>query len=141
MNYIHLDTELIQTLPLTPISLPETGRSFRSMAVSELPVTSLVQTQVREPDCRHWCPRSQVIAPADVLLGYLRSGWQVSDRVLVEVHRFGSYRRTELFYFTLTSGRDRICMPVLSNPVVMRLVDELGVEVVRVHTEPEDKRV
>ncbi|MBZ0291488.1 MAG: hypothetical protein K8L99_02875 [Anaerolineae bacterium] len=99
------------------------------------------QTKTEAPDCRHWCPQSQAIAPADVLLGHLRSGWQLSNRVLVEVHWFGRDRRTELFYFTLTAGSHRVCMPVLSNPVVLRLVEAHGLEAVRVQTTPEDKPV
>lgn len=87
-----------------------------------------------DEDYRHWSPLSQPYAPADVLLQYLRGGWQIQGRVLVEVSRCTSRRCTELYYFILTRDDERLTMPVLANPVVLRLAQELGLILVRVHT-------
>lgn len=85
-------------------------------------------------DYRHWSPRSQLYASTDALLQYLRNGWELKDRVLVEMCRCESWRYVELYYFVLSLNDERITMPVIANPVVVRLVQERGLAVVHVVT-------
>lgn len=49
----------------------------------------------RDEDYHHWSPISQPYAPAHVLLQYLREGWQIHERVLVEVSPCISQQCTE----------------------------------------------
>jgi hypothetical protein len=93
----------------------------------------------RGEDYRHWSPLSQPYAPADVLLQYLRERWQIQESVLVEVSRCISYQCTEMYNFILIRGGERITMPVLANPVVLRLTRELGLILIRVHTASENQ--
>ncbi len=71
---------------------------------------------------RHWCPYSERYAPAEVLVAYLRHGWELDDRVNVERVHFGASRYSEIYYFTLWSAGCSIEIPVISNPVVRRII-------------------
>ncbi len=89
-------------------------------------------------DRRHWCPVSEKYAPADVLLQYLRDGWELDNLVAVETFYFAGYRCSDIYYFTLCQ-QDAFCeMPVLANPVVLRLVDERQLSILRINVAPLD---
>ncbi len=87
----------------------------------------------RDEDYHHWSPISQPYAPAHVLLQYLREGWQIHERVLVEVSPCISQQCTEMYCFILIRDGVRITMPVLANPVVLRLAKERGLILIWVH--------
>lgn len=86
-----------------------------------------------DDDHRHWSPNSQPYAPADILFQYLRDGWLLGDRIIIQVAQCFSRRCVEVYYFRLTSGSERILMPIIANPVILRLVMERGLAAIRVY--------
>ena len=85
-----------------------------------------------DEDHRHWSPNSQSYAPADILFQYLRDGWLLGDKVLVQVFQCFSWRCVEVYYFRLTHDSAPVLMPIIANPVILRFVMERGLTVVRV---------
>ncbi len=109
--------------------------------VPSLPLTDAKRTQIDveyDDDNRHWSATSQAYAPADVLFQYLRDGWLLGDQVMVQVVRCFSRRCVEVYYFRLTSSRERVLMPVIANPVTSRLIMERGLRAIRVFTDCEN---
>lgn len=112
----------------------------RSVAVNRPPQVSALRQDrsllpsetLDDEDVRHWSPQSQVYASADVLAQYLRLGWQVNAEVIVRSYGCVSRQRVEVYHFSLTNGSERVVMPVVANPVVVKLVQELGLATVRV---------
>jgi hypothetical protein len=88
-------------------------------------------------DHRHWSSTSQPYAPADILLQYLRDGWLLGDKVLVQVVQCFSWRCVEVYHFRLMSGREHILMPIIANPVILRFVMERGLAAIRIYTDYE----
>lgn len=108
--------------------------------VPSLPPADARRTQIDveyDEDNRHWSAGSQAYAPADVLFQYLRDGWLLGDKVMVQVVRCFSRRCVEVYYFRLRSGHERVLMPVLANPVVLRLVMERKLVTIRLYTDRE----
>lgn len=75
-------------------------------------------------DYRHWSPISQPYAPADILIQYIRDGWLLADKVIIQVTRCYSGRCVEVYHFRLTSDHEQVVVAVIANPVVLRLVME-----------------
>lgn len=95
-------------------------------------VPSFIEMELRSNDTRrHWAPSSQAYAPADVLLRYLSTGWQVSPVVGLEEHYHAGVRRVDVYHFELLKGDQQQILPVHSNPVVRRLIQERGLRIVR----------
>ncbi len=93
--------------------------------------TSFIEMELRTNDTRrHWSPSSQPYAPADVLVRYLSSGWQVSPVVGLEEHYHAGVRRVDIYHFELVKGDQQQILPVQSNPVVRRLLTEHNLRVV-----------
>ena len=90
-----------------------------------------------DDDHRHWSPTSQPYAPADILFQYLRDGWLLGDKVLVQVVQCFSQRCVEVYYFRLTHDGEPVLMPIIANPVILRLVVERGLAAIRVHPDGE----
>lgn len=72
----------------------------------------------------YWSERSQRFATADVLLRYLRDGWQLGKTVDVESFPCMGFREIEVFYFFLWFEGSRLRLPVIANPVTRRLIEE-----------------
>ena len=72
---------------------------------------------------RHWCPASETYAPVEVLLRYVRQGWKLDDLVVTETHVFTSCLCTAIYFFVLRRDGMLIRMPVLTNPIVLRMVN------------------
>ncbi|MEZ4666521.1 MAG: hypothetical protein R3E39_01155 [Anaerolineae bacterium] len=87
---------------------------------------------------RHWSPQSQRFAPADILLQYLQDGWNINNRIVAEVFHCPSRQCAELYYFMLLHNSEYITIPVIANPLVLRLVREFGLTVIRVYDDCED---
>ncbi|MCC7446885.1 MAG: hypothetical protein IT324_05675 [Anaerolineae bacterium] len=85
---------------------------------------------------RHWCPVSEKYAPADVLLDYLRQGWELDKLVAVETFYFAGYRCSDIYYFTLYRDDLSCEMPVLANPIVLRVVEEQQLSILRINVAP-----
>ena len=79
---------------------------------------------------RHWSPTSQPYAPADVLMRYLANDWQISPVVGLEEHYHAGVRKVEVYHFELVKGDKQQILPVQSNPVVRRLLNERSLRVV-----------
>ena len=72
---------------------------------------------------RHFSPNSEHYTGADSLLTAQRYGWRLvniayEDQVLM---RGGRY--TSLYYFKLIRGAEKMIMPILSNPFVLRMLE------------------
>lgn len=70
---------------------------------------------------RHWSPQSEDYAPAEALQVYLADGWELDRQVSVELFLHNK-RSTHIYYFKLRRGDIEVWMPVLENPVVLRLI-------------------
>jgi len=93
--------------------------------------SSFVEMELRSFDTRrHWSASSQAYAPADVLLGYLADGWQLSPVVGLEEHWHAGARRVDVFHFELTKEEQVQILPVQSNPIVRRLMHDRKLRVV-----------
>jgi hypothetical protein len=94
-------------------------------------VASFIEMEQRSADKpRHWSSSSQTYVPADVLLEYLADGWEISSVVGREECWHGGGRHITVYYFELTRSHQAVVMPVLSNPIVRRLVDQRQLRVV-----------
>lgn len=92
---------------------------------------SFIEMELRSLDTRrHWSPISQAYAPADVLLGYLADGWQLSPVVGLEEHWHAGARRVDVYHFELTKDNQVMVLPVQSNPIVRRLLHDRKLRVV-----------
>lgn len=92
---------------------------------------SFVEMELRTNDTRrHWSPSSQPYAPADVLIRYLSSGWQISPVVGLEEHYHAGVRRVDVYHFELVKDDEHQILPVQSNPIVRRLLREHNLRVV-----------
>lgn len=89
-----------------------------------------------DDDDRHWSPASQWYAPVDILLQYLRNGWELDREVEIRVHRCTSHRHVEIYRFTLNHAEKKsLRMPVVANPVVRKIVHQYRVNTLYVFTE------
>lgn len=79
-----------------------------------------------DDDNRHWSPSSQPYAPADILFQYLREGWLLGDTVVIQVIQCFSGRCVEIYHFQLSSSSGHVSMPIIANPVILRLIVERG---------------
>lgn len=84
-----------------------------------------------DEDYRHWSPESQSYTTAEVLLQYLSWGWECMNHVTVKTSRCGHRRFIELYSFEIAKGHERLCVPVVSNPVILRLIHERKLNVIQ----------
>ena len=75
---------------------------------------------------QHWSPVSQSYAPVEILLRHLSLGWTLDGTVAFDKFYYGSGRRTRIYYFRLLFLEESVWIPVLENPVVLRLIRERG---------------
>jgi len=73
---------------------------------------------------RHWSASCQTYASADVLVEHLADGWDIRSVIVQEVSWRGGGRHITVYHFELTSGNQKLAMPVLDNPIVRRLVGQ-----------------
>jgi hypothetical protein len=78
---------------------------------------------------KHWSRESQSIAPADILINRLQRGWSLDPVVRLEAHIYGPGRVVNIYHFTLRLDDEVLELPVQSNPVVRRLIDERKLKV------------
>jgi hypothetical protein len=60
----------------------------------------------------------------------LQRGWQLGGEVKRRIHRYESGRVLNIYHFTLVSGSETLEIPVKSNPIVLRLIQENKLKVV-----------
>lgn len=73
---------------------------------------------------KHWSPATQPIASPEILINRLELGWEINTEVGVETYSYGPGREIHVYHFTLCRENDTMAMPVYSNPVVRRLLQE-----------------
>ncbi len=98
------------------------------------------QTRIGYPDDdmhRHWSPDSETYAPADVLLQYLKSGWQLEKLVAVETVYYAGFRRSDIYYFTLERDGSTVEMPILANPAVFKVIEQNQLTTLRINVDRE----
>lgn len=92
---------------------------------------SFIEMELRTNDTRrHWSPSSQTYAPADVLLQYLVEGWLISPVVGLEEHWHAGVRRVDIYHFELVRDQQSQVLPVQSNPIVRRLIQQSQLKIV-----------
>lgn len=74
---------------------------------------------------RHWSPSSEPYATGDVLVRHLHMGWTVQHVELV-VFPCTGYRQISVHRFSLAKEGCELQMSVVTNPTVMRLVEEFS---------------
>jgi hypothetical protein len=90
-----------------------------------------IEMELRSTDTRrHWSASSQAYAPADVLMRYLADNWTISPIVGLEEHWHAGSRRVDVYHFELTKDTQSLVIPVQSNPVVRRLIQERQLRIV-----------
>jgi hypothetical protein len=99
------------------------------MAAGAAPM--FIEMELRSTDTRrHWSASSQAYAPADVLMRYLADNWTISPVVGLEEHWHAGSRRVDVYHFELIKDEESLVLPVQSNPVVRRLLQERQLRVV-----------
>lgn len=78
----------------------------------------------------HWCPQSQRFAGGDALLTYLDEGWEIGTKVFYEEFGQTGGRQIVVYYFELHRDNQTIRMPVITNPYVLRLVQNMSLDIV-----------
>jgi hypothetical protein len=90
-----------------------------------------IEMEMRSTDTRrHWSASSQAYAPADVLMRYLAENWTISPIVGLEEHWHAGSRRVDVYHFELIKDEQSLVLPVQSNPVVRRLLQERQLRIV-----------
>ena len=77
----------------------------------------------------HWCSCTQPIAPAHILLQYLADLWTLNPLVISRRYALSEHRSIEVYTFILYKGDKKIVIPVLTNPIVLRVIHEYDMHV------------
>ncbi len=77
-----------------------------------------------------WSSHSQPIAPVEILVNRLQRGCTLDPIVRLEMHTYGPGRSVSIYHFTVIQEDEKLEIPVQSNPVVYRLIEEYRLEVV-----------
>lgn len=91
---------------------------------------------IEDDEYKHWCPASETYATADVLLQYLRAGWELDNLVAVETFYHAGYRCSDIYCFTLMRNGESREIPILANPVVFRVIDDHQLTILRINVSP-----
>ena len=79
---------------------------------------------------RHWCPQAEKYTGLDSLLSAIYKGWTINERVFRHETWRGGTRPVVVYYFELKFGERIVTMPVISNPCVVPLIDDLELQVI-----------
>lgn len=88
---------------------------------------------------QHWSPNSESYAGGDQLVTSLFEGWEVQPIVYLEQKWYEGLRHIKVYHMTLKRGEQVMTMPVIYNPYVMRLINQLELRVVPI--EERDKQL
>jgi hypothetical protein len=83
---------------------------------------------------RYWSPLSETYAGGDALVTLLNKGWSIDETVFVEEYWHAGTRLVSIYHIDLLRDGETLHMPVLTNPYVCRLIDDLPVQL-RPYTE------
>lgn len=71
---------------------------------------------------RYWSSRSETYTGVDSLLTALDEGWAITGPIVREDVLFMGARRSMVYTFTLERDGQRESMPVITNPILTRLI-------------------
>lgn len=81
---------------------------------------------------RYWHGGSQEYAGGDQLLTVLRQGWQM-DRVVYRIdYPLSDGRQISVYHCILRREDQKLTMPVIANPIVLRVLDTMQARVMPV---------
>lgn len=78
---------------------------------------------------RHWSPVSQKYAGGDAVITLLNEGWRVNEVVFHEEYWHAGSRPVTIYHLDMVRGDEQMHVPVLSNPYVRRMIENLPVHV------------
>ena len=81
---------------------------------------------------RHWCPQSEKFTTGDALRSALDEGWKIHGVVFEQEH-WHNNRRVLLNHLKLQQDGQCVTMVVVQNPFIVRLLNELCVQVVKIN--------
>jgi hypothetical protein len=79
---------------------------------------------------RHWHPQSERFAGGDCLATALMRGWVLKAPVVMEVYWCAGSRQVNVYHCDLVRDDDHMHMPVLGNPYMDRLIQQMGLPVI-----------
>lgn len=77
---------------------------------------------------QHWHPNSESYAGVDNLITFLEQGWDIA-RCVETRHWYAGQRSICIYRFYLERDAERLEMPVINNPYVMRIIKQLELDV------------
>jgi hypothetical protein len=78
----------------------------------------------------HWHMDSEPFTGGDALFTALTKGWELDENVMCEAYWHYGSRRVLVYLFELRRGDEVVIMPVVDNPYVSRLLNELALKIV-----------
>lgn len=69
---------------------------------------------------RHWDPRSERYAGADALITMISKGWKLLEPIFEQEFWHSGMRRISVYHATLERDGQRVIMPILTNPFILR---------------------
>lgn len=91
-----------------------------------------IDLHVDYPDMhRHWDAQSERYGGGDSLLTALQGGWLLDEVIWAEEYWHAGTRPVMIYHFTLAREQEKMSMPVMSNPFILRLLQTLRVQVKR----------
>jgi hypothetical protein len=79
---------------------------------------------------RHWHAESEKYTGGDALFTALDNGWDIDETVTFEEHWSAGAQCVVVFYFQLKRGGEAMIMPVITNPFVQRMLNEMEAKLV-----------
>src|SRR5262245_9637746 len=76
----------------------------------------------------HWSANSQKYAGGDALVTFLYNGWDMVETVFYEEYWHAGGRLVMIYYFDLEQDGETVHVPVLGNPFVHRMVNNLPLQ-------------
>ncbi|MEO8613358.1 MAG: hypothetical protein ABI690_36040 [Chloroflexota bacterium] len=79
---------------------------------------------------RHWHAESEKYAGGDALFTALDNGWDIDENVSFEEHWSAGAQCVVVFYFQLKRGGESMTMPVITNPFVRRVLNDMEAKLI-----------
>jgi hypothetical protein len=81
---------------------------------------------------RHWHAGSEKYAGGDALFTALDNGWDIDENVTYEEHwsAGAGAQCVVVFYFQLKRGGETMTMPVITNPFVRRILNDMDAKLI-----------
>lgn len=107
----------------------------------------MTTTRLLDPDSaltacyRHWDGNSEKYTGCDALLTALENGWQIEGVIFRQEFWLSGVRPVCVFHFDLVRGDESAKMRVVHNPYLVRLLNQIGVQVVAINQRKQEERV